>query len=314
LGVGAVALYTLATGCFGGGTGGSNSNGPGSSSTDTASSSSGGPSGTDGGFVDNNPVIDDMSMQQSVTGGSWYTYDDRSVPNSEPPIIPTSPTSPPGFVSPSEGTSFFADIDGPMINDAGWMARMADGGGELTWGAGFGMDLNSGRPDGGDTILNHCGDAGVIFDTDPDAASVGIPQPFDASAYTGIGFYANSPGGSVSIEIHIDDVKTTPWGGMCNACISSGTCPTTGDAGLGGCPCSDNYIQKVLVSAGWHHYEIHWRGMAVQNWSGEKKYLPGDGGIDPSQIYNIHWQFTTSSGKALPGFSVQVAYVTWLGD
>jgi hypothetical protein len=261
-------------------------------------------------------VLDDMTMQQSITGGSWYTYSDRSVPNSEPPIIP-SPI-PPGFVSPTEGQSFFADqnVIGPVINDAGpWPVRVADGGGENTWGAGFGMDIFSATPDGGQVAFNTCpGDAGTIFDTSPDAGSVGIPQKFDASAYTGIGFYANSGAGTVNVEVHVDDVKTSPWGNMCNACLSSGTCSTAADAGLDTCPCSDNYIQKVSVTSGWHHYEVHWRTMATANWSKSKAKLPGDGGIDPSQIYNLHFQFTTSAGKALPGFSMQVAYITWLKD
>jgi hypothetical protein len=313
-----MALYALSTGCFGGSNnngsttsnGGSTSNSTDTSAATSSGSNTGGANGT-GPFTDDNVVLDDMTMQQSVTGGSWYTYSDRSVPNSEPPIIGTP--VPPGFVAPTEGQSFFADQTGPIINDAGWPARMADGGGENTWGAGFGLDITSKTPDGTQVAFNTC-DAGTIFDTSPDASSVGIPQPYDASAYTGIGFYANSPGGTVVIEVHVDDKKTSPWGGMCNACVSSGTCMTALGTGLAGCPCSDNYIQKVSVGTGWKHYEVHWRQMATANWSKSKTFLPGDGGMDPTAIYNFHFQFTTNAGKALPGFSVQVAYLTWLKD
>src|SRR5579859_2140830 len=48
------------------------------------------------------PVIDDMSMPQSSTGGSWYSYSSRTVPNSEPPI----PMTDGGALNPLEGVSF----------------------------------------------------------------------------------------------------------------------------------------------------------------------------------------------------------------
>ena len=220
------------------------------------------------------PTIDDMSMAQSTTHGSWYTYSARTVPNSEPAILTTDA----GVLDPLEGAAF------PPNNGSGSVpALVLDGGalgyrefsghGIVSWGAGFGMDLVSARPDGGPVAVDMCGQ-GAIFDTSPEAGAVGIPQPYDASAYAGFAFWGLSRTETdLSIEVHVDDSDTTPWGGtFCDPCRSAGKC--TGSPADGGldCPCSDNFYEVVTLPHGrWTQFAVRWKDAAFQanHWSGE---------------------------------------------
>ncbi|MGD0678804.1 MAG: hypothetical protein ABSC94_25650 [Polyangiaceae bacterium] len=294
------------------------------SSTDqsTTSSSGGGSSSTAPGAPSPlpstttfGPVIDDMTNPQTETGGAWYTYSDRSVPNSEPPIIPTP--APAGTVTPVEGAAFPPVTPGtgnsiPPLTyaDAGMVsARECTAKGEITWGAGFGMDLTSVVPDGSPVALDMC-DAGNIFVNDGGPQNVGIPEPYDATAYTGFSFWGIALGtGALTVEVHVDDDQTTPWGGQCNVCVSSGHCAATAEAGsTAGCPCSDNFIAKESFKPGqWKQYAVRWSDLANEDWSLEGKLT-----FHQNKMYNIHFQFTTSAGVALPAYDVAVAYLQWL--
>jgi hypothetical protein len=260
------------------------------------------------------PVIDDMSTDQSATGGSWYSYSSRTVPNSEPPILTTDA----GTLNPLEGTSF------PPATGAGHVPALvldAFDGGALPfrefsgdaipkWGAGFGLDLISGLPDGGPVALNAC-PAGMIFDTEPDASGVGIPQPFDASAYTGFAFWGISlESGSLTVEVHLDDSDTTPWGGtFCDACKSSGQCTGSREAGTLDCPCSDNFYEQVTFEPGeWTQFAVRWSDAKFQanHWSEEGPLV-----FDAKHVYNIHFQDTITS-TSTPPFDIAVADLVWL--
>ncbi len=354
MGVLACGAVSGAVGCFSssnGGSSGTNTGGTVSGSSGTATGTSGngtlgsGTSGTasgtstpgaDGGYstvgtpAAGEVVLDDMTKQQSATLGSWYTYSDRTIPNSEPPIPTPGATAPPGSVTPVEGASFFAvtDARGPTLSPAGGNGPMlmpyreSSGGGEMTWGAGFGMDITSAVPDGGPVAFNSCpnpaADAGhsMIFDTSGASTNVGIPVPFDAitNKYTGIAFYGISfLTTSSSVNVQLDDERTSPWGGSCVVCQNGGKCALGADGGKE-CPCSDSYIISELFPAGeWKRFSFHFTDMtlATANWSTQG--LP-KGGIDATSLYNLHFQLSTSAGKALPAFDVGVAYVTWLTD
>jgi hypothetical protein len=257
------------------------------------------------------PVIDDMTTQQSSTGGSWYSYSSRTVPNSEPPI----PMTDAGTLNPLEGASFPPSAGSaqvpPLVLDGGTIAfRELNGNGIPNWGAGFGLDLVSGLPDGGPVAINAC-PAGAIFATTPDAGSVGIPQPFNASAYTGFAFWGISlTSGSLSVEVHLDDIDTTPWGGtFCDVCRSSGKCTGSRDAGTLDCPCSDNFIEKVLFEPGhWTQFAVRWSDPAfhANNWSNEGSLV-----FDAKHVYNIHFQNTITGGST-PPFDIAVADLQWL--
>ena len=301
------------------GSGGTQSNSPGSSSS---SSGSGG-----GGAVANLEIaglIDDMSNIQSDgpgTLGSWYSYSDRSIANSEPPEIISSA---PGSINPVEGASFPPGntlTDGgsaPMLTlgDGSTLAtRECSGGGEKTWGAGFGLDLIDNPPDGGNAIpFNMCAGEAGIFDDSPDAGAVGIPAPFDASAYTGFAFWGVSlTGSNYTVQVHVDDDQTSPWGGQCGVCVPAGvSCSTPHEAGTTeGCQCSDNFYEDVTFTPTWKQFVIRWTdaGFTANHYSGEGALT-----FHPKSMYNIHFQFTTSSGTPTKNFDVAVALLQWVGN
>jgi hypothetical protein len=288
-------------------------------------------------------VLDDMASiapdGTGLNGGSWYTYDDRSIPNSEPPQILTP--APPGTVTPAEGDSFPATATGPNIDmttgailASGGMATVARegmGGGETNWGAGFGMDLMGEQPDGGPVPLNSC-DAGMIFDTNPMPDSgkyTGIPLPFDAVAhgYTGFQFYGMSKTATQAVDVHVADQRSMLWAGQCSVCQPTSVKCTLG-GGLSSCPCNDDFVETVTFTTAWKHFTVKWKDSQIKGalacfkpagWSNEvtdKIITVGtaDAGIEANAIYNIHFQFNTSTGKALTPFDVLVAYFTWTTD
>jgi hypothetical protein len=326
-----------------------------SSSNDSSSSSSvnGGPSmgaqnnsssstqtttGTDGGGTTATPgactatvmpatpaptsagVLDDMSGMTPKTGnGYWYTYSERSVPNSEPPIFTTDA----GTVDPLEGTMFGPDNN---VGDPGQAAcvpmfttstftdfhyREFTMNAIPPWGAGFGLDLNDLTPDGGPVILNSC-DAGTIFDVNDKMGNTGLPQPFNASMYGGISFWGISLGSStVHVAVQMDDAQTDPWGGMCDVCLNGGMCKTTGGPGGGpDCPCSDSFLEQFSFKPGvWQQFVVKFddaTNFKPANWS-----KMGLTTFDPSTLYNVHFQVTVSTGKS-PAVDIAVADLEWV--
>lgn len=297
---------------------GSTSSSSGATSNVSNSSASGGGTGTPlPATTMFGPSIDDMTGQSTQTGGAWYTYSDRTIANSEPPINTVPPA--PGSITPKEGDSFAPVVPGTansipalMYKGNAVSARECVASGEKTWGAGFGMDLLSETPDGAAVGVNMC-DAGNIFVTDGGPINVGIPQPYDGSPYKGFSFWAISlTGKNLNVEVHIDDDQTTPWGGECNICRDPNLkCAAGADGGSTTvCPCSDNFVETFsFPSAGWKQFALRWTdtGFKVGGWSNEGKLV-----FHPSKMYNIHFQFTTSSGTALPNYDVAVAYLEWL--
>jgi hypothetical protein len=286
-----------------GGSGASSSSGGSSGSSGGTGSSSG---ASDGGSAcapaDPTALIDDMSGAngtQNATGGYWYTYSDRTVPNSEPPILLSSVGGggPPGTITPPEGKSFPISDSG-VINGCTWGYREATGMGEATWGAGFGMDFLSYPPDGGQVPFNQC-DAGQIFDiNDVDSGTVGIVQPYNASQWTGIQFWGISfTGKNQTVYVQMDDDRTTGWGGVCNACNSTGG--TTN-------PCSDSFRKSFTFAPTWNQFQIAFKDplFKPENWSMNKTAVP----IHSDKVYNLHFQVTQHPA---PAFDLGVAMVAF---
>lgn len=279
------------------------------------------------------PVIDDMTNNQSETGGSWYTYSSRSVPNSEPPIL----TNEAGTLTPPEGQSFPFVTFGtnPAVpalpSSVGTGDEIAPGYREFSgngipeWGAGFGMDLTSYPPDGSAVAFNSCPpvaglpDGSMLFNTTPTLTNTGIPQPFNASAYAGFSFWGISlTGKTINLYVQVDDASTSPWGNSvpvadtptsplrCDVCKSAGTCTaSTTEAGTKDCPCSDSFRYEVQFSTCWKQFYVKFSDLAVQDWSMEGALV-----FDPAHVYNIHFQDTINTGTT-PAFDVAVAYLQW---
>ena len=273
------------------------------SGSGSGSSSSGGPGGSDSASEASNcspsdptATIDDMSGAngtQNATGGYWYTYSDRTVANSEPPILLGG--TPAGSITPAEGQSFPV-TDAGTINECAWAYREVVGGGENKWGAGFGMDFLSYPPDGGEVAFNKC-DAGEIFCvTCADSGTVGIVQSYDASQWSGIEFWGISfAGANQTVYVQMDDDRTSPWGGICNACNSTGM--TTN-------PCSDSFRKSVSFTPSWSKFQIAFTDTSFmpQNWSGNGVKPP----IHKNKLYNLHFQITATPA---PHFDLGVAMI-----
>jgi hypothetical protein len=282
------------------GGGSSSSGGSGGGSGSSGGSGSGSSSGASScAPADPTALVDDMSGIQATTGGYWYTYSDRTVPNSEPPILlSVAGGAPPGTITPKEGVQFPV-TDSGLINGCTWGFREVTGGAEATWGAGFGMDFNSTPPDGGQVAFNTC-DAGQmqIFNVNDDSGTVGIVQPYDASQWTGITFWGISfTGKSQAIYVQMDDDRTSPWGGVCNACNSTGGTVM---------PCSDSFRIPETFGATWQPFTIKFTDplLKPENWSKNGVMPP----IHSNKLYNLHFQVTVHPA---PAFDLGVAMITF---
>ncbi|MGA2448500.1 MAG: hypothetical protein ABTD50_07490 [Polyangiaceae bacterium] len=257
-------------------------------------------------------LIDDMAGPENTTGGYWYTFSDREVPYSEPAVLQVLPDAgmPPGMVLPLEGAAFNPSPSQTVLAD-GTSAyfREFQAAGETTWGAGFGMDFTDVPPSGQPIPFNACNGAydlpdgsTDVFDVSADATGrVAVPLPFDASEWTGVQFWAASvgPAAPTVITINIDDDQTSPWGGVCGACVTvpSVTPPYE---------CSNSWAMKIGVSPLWTLYLIPFAEMRPDsNWNSQGLKA---GGIHTNKLYNLHWKFETV-GVPLPPVDVRVAMV-----
>jgi hypothetical protein len=154
-------------------------------------------------------MIDDMEdMDGSILAaegrvGAWYSYNDATTTGTQVP-----PALQPGFamsaITPPRGTSTFA--------------ANTTGSGFTTWGAGIGFDLNNGGGDSG---------AGK--------------QPYDASQYKGITFWAKAgPSGIGNIRMNVQDAQTAPDGGICSTTATKG--------------CNDHRGTAVLLTKDWKQF------------------------------------------------------------
>jgi hypothetical protein len=164
------------------------------------------------------------------------------------------------------------------------------GGGETVWGAGMGFDLNDRTAMPGDTApFNQC-DAGVIYNL-----SVGpVPQPFDASAYAGITFWARGSG-QETVFVQFPERRTDPWGGVCDPC-----------AGPGPNSCYDDFEQPIVLTPNWTEYNVLFSDVGTANWSGENLRS-----LDTTAIYAVRFELLTPPGLALPQFELEVMNVSF---
>ena len=117
------------------------------------------------------------------------------------------------------------------------------GSGFTDWGAGLGLDLR-------------------------------VQQPYDASGYAGISFWARrASGNGLSLQLAVPDSATSPLGRQCDA-----------EAEL----CHDDFGELIDLTDDWVYYHYTWDQMLARDWS--EQSLRGVKNINPSKIYGIRFQ------------------------
>lgn len=259
-------------------------------------------------------------LPNATGAGSWYTFSDRTVANSEPPVMMVLADGgmPPGTISPVEGVEYDPTGSATLGDGSTSFFREFTASGEANpfnpWGAGFGLDFADQRPDGGQVPFNVC-DGGpgaapgtlpdgsaTVFDNTGASLSVGIPQPYDASAWTGVQFWLvwNGTSTPVTTLITIDDDQTSPWAnnGECNTCLTSVQTAAPYE-------CANSWQSKVIPTTTWTQYQIPFATMKTDtSWFDQKLT-----GMHTNAIYNLHWKYPASLAKPVPTVDVSVAQV-----
>jgi hypothetical protein len=240
-------------------------------------------------------IVDDMTSAQPNIGWGWFTYSDRMVANSVPAMLLPGP--PPGSLQPPEGTigaAFPPGVqNGPTIDGVTRNARELSGGGEVTWGAGFGLLMGSTANDGGPLAVNQC-EAGAVWNVDF------ISAPADAGAATGLSFYARSAAGDTTVSVRFDEKRTDLFGGVCDPCAVAS--PNE---------CFDDYETNVVFTSTWQRFDVHWSDLTTVNYS--QQNLP-PGGFDPTTFYEVAFQIGAMGSFGTPNFDIFVAYLQYLTD
>ncbi|MEO8178108.1 MAG: hypothetical protein ABI895_04670 [Deltaproteobacteria bacterium] len=244
--------------------------------------------------------------------GLWYTYNDASPSGTQEPALgfPMYRTRKPnGQADPSSQVPARECGGGPQNlfaseTECSFVARTW-GTGQRSWGAGMGVDLNG---------------------------EGGIKNPFDASKYGGIGFFAigsirpNTPQQGV-LRVNAQDVRTTPESadaadrrgiGRCDAYLPDGS--KTGR-------CNDHYGYPVsgIVTNEWRWFTVPFHCMTSGNWGYPS--APGSGG-QPSEnvlrrdaVVGIQFQVpgadptdTGATGGAVLPFDLSIDNLAFLDE
>ena len=182
-------------------------------------------------------MIDDMEDNDNAIladggrVGYWYTFNDGTTTGTQTP--------PPDLEGTGEEPFTMTALE-PARAQSTYAAR-SWGAGFETWGAGFGFDLNS-----------------------PDGAKAA----YDASAYTGITFWAKLGAGSgTAASVMISDPGTDPTGGAC-----SDKC--------------DKWKMDLAVTEEWQQFTIPFAALKQGGWGDPA----GTDEIDASKLYSIQFQ------------------------
>jgi hypothetical protein len=214
-----------------------------------ASSGTGGTPPTDG--TSGGPkqeMIDDMDdgdgsiLMAGGRVGAWYTYNDAS---------------PAGMQTPLVMTPFTMHAGG---RDGNGYAAATSGSGFTVWGAGMGFNLK----DPGD---GNNGSAKVTY---------------DASAYSGIAFWAKAGAGSTTaLRVNVSDKNTDPAGGVCMPAEK----------------CNDHFGKDIHLTEAWAFYTMNFGDLLQLGWGQASPAL------DPAHLYAV--QFQVAKG---------VTFDVWLDD
>jgi hypothetical protein len=260
------------------------------------------PPGPDAGPVtDMTCIIDDMMNPSTETGGYWYTYSDRTLPNST--ILVPNPI---GTISPLEGAEFPPDLTtgtGPTVPGVGVAPfRRFSGGGLNLWGAGTGFDWTDSVP----PMTDDAGDG---------AAALGVPVAYNASAHKGISFYGiTNTGTSQSVGIHFSDKREAAAGGICNVDAAFVVFDGGADTVTNASECSDDFVKTVTFMPTWQNFTVKFSATAQGFMDG----MPLTA-LDPTSLYQVHFQINNPGYGAKgagpiapePPWDISVAYITF---
>ncbi len=255
-------------------------------------------------------LIDDMEdgtqyiLSDDGRIGLWYTYSDESVGSTQEPAIgfPMYRTDqrdtaveprPCGGVG---TTPFFAGESSCNLVARTW------GTGQRGWGAGMGVDVNG---------------------------EGGVKNPFDASEYGGIGFFAWGRARAGLLRMNIQDVRTTPESAAAADRRSVPRCESTmatpsGNVATGRCNDHFGYTVRIASNAPaedpeWRWYEIPFECMTSGGWG-----FPGVGGENapfPRGIVGVQFQITgpdpeddgtIAMGMAIEPFDVAIDNLSFI--
>jgi hypothetical protein len=219
-------------------------------------------------------LIDDMEdgtqylLSDDGLNGLWYIYNDASLNAVQEPslgfpmyrILRDDGAPLPGSAVPprpcgaTAQTPFFA---GETPDECAFVARTW-GTGQRGWGAGVGLDLN--------------GEAGV-------------KNPFDASAYGGIGFYVIGNIRAGQLRVNVQDARTTPESAAAADRRSIERCESFSATGAPTGRCNDHFGANVPVTSTWTWVEIPFTCMRNGGWG-----YGGSGTTLPSAVVGIQFQ------------------------
>ncbi|WP_437924135.1 carbohydrate binding domain-containing protein [Sorangium sp. So ce291] len=206
------------------------------STTSSSSTTTSATTGTGGGpqsieLIDDMEDNDNAILAEGGRVGYWYTFNDETAGATQNP-----PPDPEG----TGETPFTMTALDPARSQSTTAAR-SWGSGFETWGAGFGFDLNS-----------------------PEGAKAA----YDASAYTGITFWAKVGAGSVkSATVMISDPGTDTAGTVCTT------------------EC-DKWQKTLALTEEWQQFTIPFAELKQGGWGTPA----GTDQIDATQLYSIQFQ------------------------
>ncbi|WP_437721117.1 hypothetical protein [Sorangium sp. So ce861] len=167
--------------------------------------------------------------------GYWYTFNDETEGATQNP--PPDPTG-------TGETPFTMSALDPARGQSMYAAR-SWGEGFMDWGIGFGFDLKS---------------------------EDGEKTPYDASAYTGITFWAKlGPGSGTAASIKVSDPGTDPAGGTCTTC--------------------DAWNWSFPVTEEWQQFTIAFADLKQGGWGDPA----GTDQIDATKLYSIQFQINDAA-------------------
>jgi hypothetical protein len=258
--------------------------------------------GPDAGPFADHCLIDTMNANATVFGGYWYTFSDRTLPNTIT-LVP----NPAGTISPLEGAEFPPDMTGtggPSVPgmDSPANFRRFSGAGLTLWGAGMGFDWQDVSP--ADAGASDAADAGP---------ALGVPVAFDASAHSGIGFYGrSSTGASQIVGVHFSDKREAVAGGLCDADASFTIYEGGADTNNSPTECNDDFLKNVSFTQDWSFFIVKFAD-ARQGFADGYPLAA----LDPTTLFQVHFQVNNhdyaGSGPVAPepAWDISVATITW---